>query len=133
MGVGTPRRLSGASWPLRGEHAHAHASAVGMAVHPLHTLAQHVLADEGVGVEEEHVAALALPYGEVVAAGKAQIFLAGDDVGLGKLLADEVGRPVARVVVYHPHIGLQTLEGPVYTAKALPEVVPYVIAYDDDG
>ena len=50
-----------------------------MGIHEVEHLTDAVVAYEGVGIEQQHIVALGLTNGEVVAFGKAQVVVAVDD------------------------------------------------------
>lgn len=96
-------------------------------------MADGILADEGVGVEEEDVFPVALPDGMVVGARKPKVVRTADEGDIRVGLGEDVNAAVAGMVVEDDDFGVYARQGFLHREEALPEIVLDVVADDDDG
>ena len=128
-----PARLVGTAAVLVVHH-HAAAARTRMTVHELQHVVQAVLGDEGVRIEQQHIVALRLAYGDVVGTGKAQVVAAlYERYTVAKAVLQIVDGMVARMVVDHEYLGLDAPDGTEHALKTLLEIVAHVVTDDDDA
>ena len=104
-----------------------------MGVHEGDGLADGLLADDGVGIEQQHILRLARPDGEVVGARKTEVVAAGDHLHLGEAGREIADGVVLGVVVHHIDLGVDAREGAAQADETLLQVVLDVVADDNDG
>ena len=130
-GGNAPSRLQGIG-TLNLLHAHPHPASLRMGVHEVDTGLQHLLTHDRIGVEQQHVLALALPDGLVVGLGKTQIMTVAHEDDRRKTLRQIFDGTVSGVIVDDDNLGLHPLQGPHYRLQTLLQIELDVIAYDDD-
>ena len=118
---------------VRAQHPHSRGSRLRMGVHEGDGLADGLLADDGVGIEQQHILRLARPDGEVVGARKTEVVAAGDHLHLGEAGREIADGVVLGVVVHHIDLGVDAREGAAQADETLLQVVLDVVADDNDG
>ena len=90
-----------------------------MDVEELGASSECLLADNGVGVQEEDILACCLPYGLVVGSCEAYILGVLDVVNFGEELPGVFDGAVGGGVVHDPYFGLDSFAGFCHAIKAL--------------
>ena len=62
------------------EHTHPYPSCLRMGIHKRHDLVESILANDGIGIEQQHIVARTLSYGNVVGACKTEIVVTAYNV-----------------------------------------------------
>lgn len=114
------------------EHLHAQTAGIRMGVHEGETVPDSVLSHYSIGIEEQHIVARTLLYGDIVGPRKTKIVGGSDELHFGKTLFKILYRVVARMVIDDKNFGFDTVETAPEGIKTLFEVVSYIIAYYDN-
>ena len=114
------------------EHHYAGSSGLLVCIHELQHVAYGVLAYDGVGIEQKHILARALLYGNVVGARETEVAVAADDVHVRELLREILHASVVRMIVNYIHFGLYTVDSSEQRVQTLLDIETHFIAdYND--
>jgi hypothetical protein len=103
-----------------------------MTVHEVDRLSQHVLAYDGIRVEQQHILTLALSDGDIVGPGEPQIMVTGYIVDMAVILFQIRHRIVLGMIIHDIHISLYSFKSLVETVETLSQIILYIITdYDD--
>lgn len=100
-----------------------------MPVHESEALPYHILSDESVRIEQQHIFALRLPYGDVVRPRETEVVVACHEVDLREGARNDVYGVIFRVIVNDIHLGVYVLQRAPQAAEALLKIMPDVITY----
>ena len=114
-------------------HRHAGGSHFGMAVEIADAVGEGALRHDGVGVEQQDVAACGAADGLVVGVGEAPVVGVGNEAHLGEAGAEIVDGGIGRVVVDHKDLHVQAALRCKHGMQALLKVVLDIVADDDNG
>ena len=85
-----------------------------------------------VRIQQQHIFALALAEGNVVATCETQVMRTGDDMDSRETAAEICHRSVMRMVVNHKHFGLHAFQSTEQTLQTLPKIILDIVVYDDN-
>ena len=86
-----------------------------------------MLADKGVGIEQQYIFALTLMDGNVVGTRKTEIAHAGDEAHIGKERLKKLHAVVMRMVVNDNHFRRDAIKAPLETVKTLAKIMLHII------
>ena len=103
-----------------------------MSLHELQHFVERFLCNNRIGIEQQHILALALANTHVVGAGKTQVVATLDNAHSGIMLTDICHSIVLRLIVNHHDFRVNALHRLLYALQTLVNILPDIIAdYDD--
>ena len=103
-----------------------------MVVHKGHSLAQRMLGNRSIRVQQQHIFALCLPDGDVVGACEAQVLVVGDKPDPHIASGQDGHRIVRRGIVDDEHLAVDARERLFNADETLLQIATYVVADDND-